>query len=422
MKSNKLVIVLDASADAVALSYWTDLLAKYSGSYTNIYVLWIGDARYQELYITHHDHLHHIHLPLPGVISSVKQLSAEACTNYAARVTDLLILSGHFSEPPSMLLFHNSGLSFLAKSLKERIGGQVVHYADEYSWGGNTANNYTSCFLGMELLADTPASRNWSDKQLMPLKTATEETISMIADMNVYSLECMKQLATRLYQIPEEKMRVVSKPYPMDIISTCSYKRDEQRKSLGIGKTDQVLLFYGDFTDESGIFLFLKALHPVLATHDSLKIIITGKGNLDLVVKAAGQFWSRLIFAGSVSMKQLGAIAIATDLAISIPLKPTPAAVYFEMLQLHIPLLVSASSGITSIDNCKHPVIKLALHQPDIKAYLDTAAITTALMKLLAATGNSAVIQPLPAVGEKDRCTSGLEAFENIFMTSLCIN
>ena len=32
MKSNKLVIVLDASADAVALSYWTDLLAKYSGS------------------------------------------------------------------------------------------------------------------------------------------------------------------------------------------------------------------------------------------------------------------------------------------------------------------------------------------------------------------------------------------------------
>jgi glycosyltransferase involved in cell wall biosynthesis len=178
-----------------------------------------------------------------------------------------------------------------------------------------------------------------------PYIEATEKQAMEIADTVIAVSYYTKRLLVEAYQIDPDKIQVVHNG-----VSPLPYQA--QRHSKHFAHQRPIVSFMGRLTNQKGANFFIEVGRRVLAQLPETLFILAGTGHLyhELLLQTAQrQLTAKVLFSGFVRGKQKRKLLETTDVFVMPSLSEPFGLVALEAAQHKIPVIVSASSGVSEI-------------------------------------------------------------------------
>ncbi|NYT11114.1 MAG: glycosyltransferase family 4 protein [Methanomassiliicoccales archaeon] len=193
--------------------------------------------------------------------------------------------------------------------------------------------------------------------------TLITKSILSFGDEFIVHNESNKEVLSQSYHLNGKKIHVI----PHGILRANNSKtlsRDEARESLRLGKTDKVLLFFGNIRDYKGLDTLLEAVGILKNEFTNLKLIIAGKpwvqwGVYKEIIESTGISRNIVEKLDFIEIDEVNAIFTAVDLVV-LPYK------YFEAqsgvgtlaLSFNKPIIVTDVGGLPDLVKDEMAIVK----------------------------------------------------------------
>ncbi len=166
----------------------------------------------------------------------------------------------------------------------------------------------------------------------------------------IVNSEYMKQEAKTVFQLPEDKIRVI--PNGVDIHKFDGFEREPEFRRKYAADNEKIVFFVGRLVNEKGVQVLLEAIPKVIHYYNDVKFVIAGKGpQLEyLKGKAAAMYISnRIYFTGYINDGDLMKLYKCADVAVFPSLYEPFGIVALEGMVANVPVVVSDTGGLGEI-------------------------------------------------------------------------
>lgn len=156
----------------------------------------------------------------------------------------------------------------------------------------------------------------------------------------------MKEEIKRLFQLPEDKVKIINNGVEPDNFNT--EVEDEFREKYA--HPDEKIIFYvGRLVREKGIQYLIRALSIILHDQPQIKLVIAGKGPYEGELKRKAEelgIADRVYFTGFISDEERNKLYRTADLAVFPSLYEPFGIVALEAMAAQIPLITTNAGGL----------------------------------------------------------------------------
>ncbi len=224
---------------------------------------------------------------------------------YDYKVANLIVHKKSMIEKPFWLQIASNAYynTKYAKKLKEKFNIDIIHSNGVESLFCNVVTMH-SChrawvdhYKSWSIAKNIKAILNPVNRVVLQLEKKVVEKGSKII---ISVSEGVKREILRYYNVPEEKIVVISNGVDLEEFKPNREKRKKIRKKLKIDENEIVLMFSGHEFERKGLRFIIEAL-PMIK--DNVRLLVIGRDNPELYKKLAQRLGvlDKIIFAGFVS-------------------------------------------------------------------------------------------------------------------------
>ncbi|PTX55355.1 1,4-alpha-glucan branching enzyme [Melghirimyces profundicolus] len=168
----------------------------------------------------------------------------------------------------------------------------------------------------------------------------------------------MKEEARRLFELPDEKMRVV--PNGVDPVMLRFSGAGKQKEPFAL-EDERIILFIGRLVPEKGVQTLLEAGEKILPAHPDVKLVIAGKGPMKEALEAEARnrgLGEKAMFTGFISDEDRNRLLNVADVTVFPSLYEPFGIVALEGMAAGTPVVVSDTGGLADVVDHGRTVLK----------------------------------------------------------------
>jgi glycosyltransferase involved in cell wall biosynthesis len=162
--------------------------------------------------------------------------------------------------------------------------------------------------------------------------------------------EYMKNETRYVFQLPEDKLKVINNGVQIDLFDGIEKDYDYRRNFAN--DNEKIILFVGRLVQEKGVQILLDSVPKIVSRYNDVKFVIAGKGPLydQLRNKADSMDISqKLYFTGYLSEENLMKLYKCADIAVFPSLYEPFGIVALEGMVANVPVVVTDTCGLGEI-------------------------------------------------------------------------
>lgn len=181
---------------------------------------------------------------------------------------------------------------------------------------------------------------------------SNEREFYRLSDHIVSVTNYMRDFLIEEYGIPEGKISVIRNGFNQKKHRRgFANKKYALRKKLGFRDDDFILLFSGRIDSSKGIFYLIEAFEEVCKTHENLRLILIGEGEIQKCFQLTRAFYGKITYTGFLQKDLVASFYKIADVGIVPSLYDHCPLTILEMMSNKIPLIVSKTNGIDEMLN-----------------------------------------------------------------------
>lgn len=193
-------------------------------------------------------------------------------------------------------------------------------------------------------LKDIIKNKN-NNKILIQKSFELEKNLMMLCDKIIAISQLSKNNIISLYQIPEEKVILISHGL-QDVYQPLSHEEKiMRREKYGFSEKELLLLFVGRLDPVKGIDYLVQAFSIIMKRYSNIRLIIAGDGNYNLILPQLTPIWSKITFTGFIEKSTLYELLSICDIGILPSLYEEFGYVALEMMMMMLPTIASKTTG-----------------------------------------------------------------------------
>jgi len=199
----------------------------------------------------------------------------------------------------------------------------------------------------------TEHGRNWGiHNDLQRYISGVEWWLTYESWRVIVNSEYMKNETKNVFQLPEDKIRVI--PNGVETDKFDGYDRDYGFRRNYASDNEKIVFFVGRLVNEKGVHVLVDAIPKVMKYYNDVKFVIAGKGPQLEYLKgkaAAMEVLHKVCFTGYISDEDLMRIYKCADVAVFPSLYEPFGIVALEGMVANVPVVVSDTGGLGDIVN-----------------------------------------------------------------------
>jgi len=288
------------------------------GDEVHVFTCW--EEGNKELEIDKQVYVHRVH---PAEISAMNFVDWVLQLNYAMieEVIRTINKLGKFD----IIHAHDWLVAFAAKTLKHAYDIPLVStiHATEYgrNWG---LHNETQRYI-----------------------SSVEWLLSYESWRVIVNSEFMKNEIRHIFQVPEDKIRVI--PNGVNLDKFKGYSPDANFRRKYAADNEKIIFYVGRIVNEKGVQVLIDAMPKVISNYNDVKVVIAGKGPLleSLKEKAdAMNIGCKIYFTGFIDDNELHNLYKCANIAVFPSLYEPFGIVALEGMLAEVPVIVSDTGGL----------------------------------------------------------------------------
>lgn len=192
--------------------------------------------------------------------------------------------------------------------------------------------------------------------------------------------EFAKRSLTKMFGICDDKISVIYNG--LKVLKSHNKKKDDLKIKYGFTTSDKLVLFAGNLNLRKGIVDLVESFKLVLEENLNARLIISGNGDYNAIVNAAGNIWAKITITGNLDIHTLQDFYHMADIGIVPSYVEQCSYTAIEMMHANLPIIVTDVDGLSEIVP-NNGGLKVPLLLKENKAKVDTTELTYAICKLL---------------------------------------
>ncbi len=199
----------------------------------------------------------------------------------------------------------------------------------------------------------TEYGRNWGiHNDIQRYISGVEWWLTFESWRVIVNSDFMKYEARNVFQLPEDKIRIIPNGVNLDKFNGC--ERDVEFRRNFASDNEKIVFFVGRLVNEKGVQVLIDSIPKILTYYNDVKFVIAGKGPQLEYLKGKAGFMGisdRVYFTGYINDQDLMKLYKCADVAVFPSLYEPFGIVALEGMVANIPVVVSDTGGLGEIVN-----------------------------------------------------------------------
>ena len=210
-----------------------------------------------------------------------------------------------------------------------------------------------------------------------------EKTLYMDVDAIICLCNFTKNILTKNYDIPNDKIKVINNGISDEAVILSSTKRKQLRQKLFIPEDEIIILFVGRLEEIKGVDALIEAFILIVKDYPDCHLYIIGDGDLNDYMRKAEGYWRKITFTGRLKKEEVYMFYQVADVGILPSRYESFGYVAIEMMMFDIPIIATKTSGLNEIIIDKVNGYKVPITETENKVIVPSEIIKDCFIKII---------------------------------------
>jgi glycosyltransferase len=196
-----------------------------------------------------------------------------------------------------------------------------------------------------------------------------------------------KKILLNHYHVSEDKISVIYNGIKDEAIFLSNEEKKSVKTRLFFSEQSRLVLFVGRLDETKGVGVLIDAFGLLLKEFPDSHLIIIGNGDIDYYLKKCKDIWHKVTFTGRLNKDELYPFYQIADVGVMPSKNEQCSYVAIEMMMFGLPMVASASTGLSEMFSGENLKYKVKVKEKDEKMYISPVSLKNKIIEALSDEG-----------------------------------